>query len=597
MKRKRKRLSISCTTCRKRKIKCDRKRPTCGACQKNNVPVHLCIYDDSPWVSSLVKEQTLQTEIESLVEQRNSLKQSLLSKDKEITRLSQQLERQNSDQKNISINSLIHQEEPKNDIPKNLELSKFYTFRDGECRGLLTLDNFIRLTPILAADLELKLNKRSLTKKYKEHTLTDLAHELPSFKKIESKFQYLFDINYNHEFQFLAIFKNAPMIKSMFYKVFNKKTKISFDHVDQLELCYCLLILKFGIIFNKEEEFSSNGNILVTCYDILTQKLENLTASMLLLENLILFNNIINIISPTLDDSNLTIPLLMNLAVSKLNLQQTSQDKKLWFTLLYQDYFIAMTTGAPLIITEFETNLEIDEDNYDDIAWETIIMLRRCYLSYRSPNAKLQEPEDQIMRYYEKSFIKFDSKFYKNFHIRTSSSGINQDKRLIVSLLCLEMFLSLRFLKHLDDPSERLECYLIFGVIQTHWILDQMLCEESFSKNRCLQISLAPILKQIIPKLITMLLHFTGIGAAQSNRAAHFKAEDRDLWKLSIQDLEKAVLQDYRGLEVSNFQFEKFMEKLREIQANALKVDLFSSDTKWISDLESLVAICEAQLK
>ncbi|ODV95519.1 hypothetical protein PACTADRAFT_30242, partial [Pachysolen tannophilus NRRL Y-2460] len=72
---KRKRLSISCNTCRKRKIKCDRNRPICGSCKKNNVPTHLCIYDDSPWVSSLVKEQNLHNEIHSLKLKNQKLKE------------------------------------------------------------------------------------------------------------------------------------------------------------------------------------------------------------------------------------------------------------------------------------------------------------------------------------------------------------------------------------------------------------------------------------------------------------------------------------------------------------------------------------------
>ncbi|ODV93958.1 hypothetical protein PACTADRAFT_24771, partial [Pachysolen tannophilus NRRL Y-2460] len=62
----RKRLSVSCKLCRKKKIKCDRERPICGSCKKNGIPSHLCIYDDSPWISSLVKEQNYHTEIEHL---------------------------------------------------------------------------------------------------------------------------------------------------------------------------------------------------------------------------------------------------------------------------------------------------------------------------------------------------------------------------------------------------------------------------------------------------------------------------------------------------------------------------------------------------
>lgn len=66
--KKRDRKTISCTTCRKRKIKCDRDKPICGACKKNNVPTHLCVYDDTPWVSAVVKEQSLKNEIEELQE-------------------------------------------------------------------------------------------------------------------------------------------------------------------------------------------------------------------------------------------------------------------------------------------------------------------------------------------------------------------------------------------------------------------------------------------------------------------------------------------------------------------------------------------------
>ena len=43
---------ISCTSCRRRKIKCDNQTPICGACQKKNLPEELCIYDNAPWIST-----------------------------------------------------------------------------------------------------------------------------------------------------------------------------------------------------------------------------------------------------------------------------------------------------------------------------------------------------------------------------------------------------------------------------------------------------------------------------------------------------------------------------------------------------------------
>ncbi|KAI7827879.1 hypothetical protein BX661DRAFT_129831, partial [Kickxella alabastrina] len=40
----RKRLSLACTTCRQRKVKCDGGRPSCRTCAKFNWP---CVYQPS----------------------------------------------------------------------------------------------------------------------------------------------------------------------------------------------------------------------------------------------------------------------------------------------------------------------------------------------------------------------------------------------------------------------------------------------------------------------------------------------------------------------------------------------------------------------
>ncbi|CDR37676.1 CYFA0S01e14730g1_1 [Cyberlindnera fabianii] len=45
------RVPTSCSVCRKRKIKCDKIRPTCGSCAKSNVP-HLCHFEEPLWVNS-----------------------------------------------------------------------------------------------------------------------------------------------------------------------------------------------------------------------------------------------------------------------------------------------------------------------------------------------------------------------------------------------------------------------------------------------------------------------------------------------------------------------------------------------------------------
>ncbi|ODV87651.1 hypothetical protein CANARDRAFT_25897 [[Candida] arabinofermentans NRRL YB-2248] len=49
--RKRNRMPLSCTICRKRKVKCDRGRPHCNVCEKYKV-AYLCAYQEPTWANS-----------------------------------------------------------------------------------------------------------------------------------------------------------------------------------------------------------------------------------------------------------------------------------------------------------------------------------------------------------------------------------------------------------------------------------------------------------------------------------------------------------------------------------------------------------------
>lgn len=49
--RQRKRVPISCLNCKRRKVKCDRQKPSCGGCLKNGVG-HLCEYLEPHWTST-----------------------------------------------------------------------------------------------------------------------------------------------------------------------------------------------------------------------------------------------------------------------------------------------------------------------------------------------------------------------------------------------------------------------------------------------------------------------------------------------------------------------------------------------------------------
>ncbi|QPG74449.1 hypothetical protein FOA43_001778 [Brettanomyces nanus] len=51
VKARRHRLALSCSICRQRKVKCDRERPHCKACERYHV-THLCSYDEPSWIYS-----------------------------------------------------------------------------------------------------------------------------------------------------------------------------------------------------------------------------------------------------------------------------------------------------------------------------------------------------------------------------------------------------------------------------------------------------------------------------------------------------------------------------------------------------------------
>lgn len=76
MKRKRNRIPLSCTICRKRKVKCDKTRPHCDQCVKTGV-AHLCHYMEQSWAEEAEKEISKETELKQLRDRVKALEESL----------------------------------------------------------------------------------------------------------------------------------------------------------------------------------------------------------------------------------------------------------------------------------------------------------------------------------------------------------------------------------------------------------------------------------------------------------------------------------------------------------------------------------------
>lgn len=84
-KKRRKRISLTCTSCKQRKVKCDQGKP-CSSCIRKKIPPHLCIYEDSPFIPTTSESTNPAETIVLLKDENSKLKEELeeLRKWKEI---------------------------------------------------------------------------------------------------------------------------------------------------------------------------------------------------------------------------------------------------------------------------------------------------------------------------------------------------------------------------------------------------------------------------------------------------------------------------------------------------------------------------------
>ncbi|CCH42433.1 hypothetical protein BN7_1978 [Wickerhamomyces ciferrii] len=114
--KRRNRVPISCTICRRRKVKCDKQRPVCTACNRTGV-AHLCHYIDPPWAQPLQSNEIapVQTNVEPESEV-DKLKQRIRELESQLYHHNEQLpsphedsderESQSSHEQNTSMESL-----------------------------------------------------------------------------------------------------------------------------------------------------------------------------------------------------------------------------------------------------------------------------------------------------------------------------------------------------------------------------------------------------------------------------------------------------------------------------------------------------------
>ncbi|CCH46162.1 Zinc finger transcription factor YRR1 [Wickerhamomyces ciferrii] len=292
---KRQKITLSCTECRRRKIKCDHKKPICENCIKKNLQDQ-CTYSTSPWIQIISSENQIYEEIKSLKKENDLLI-------KNITLLKEQYgkfngEGNNNNNSGSSTNNghnSTHDDlsggstaSPSSNNPltpsstTSIQANSQGNKEDTIAKQLSNLllksivsrirsldDSIITIPPKfnspLTPMLTLKINN---DKKYKEIFLDQLLiNYLPSFEIIEYHINYFFNSNF---FKNLQIISQSQILNS-FNKMFNKiDKKIQIDPKreiqDFLQLAIILTILKITSVY-KDTPFTDPENKLILYID------------------------------------------------------------------------------------------------------------------------------------------------------------------------------------------------------------------------------------------------------------------------------------------------------------------------------------------
>lgn len=205
-KRKRNRIPLSCTICRKRKVKCDKTRPHCNQCTKTGV-AHLCHYMEQTWAEEAERELSKEQELKQLRDRVKSLEETL--------------SKVHSVYKNKNDSSLNDFSNPTSVSSKDLELSSNNNFNDK--KFVILQKDLSNQTPSIS-DTPNKLagdnNSDNPFAKYDNDEL-DLTR---NFDMLHLKNEGTIHLGATH---WLAIMKGDPYLKLIWAHIFHVREKIS----------------------------------------------------------------------------------------------------------------------------------------------------------------------------------------------------------------------------------------------------------------------------------------------------------------------------------------------------------------------------------
>jgi len=402
-KKRRKRISLTCTSCKQRKVKCDQGKP-CSSCVKKRIPAHLCIYEDSPFLPTVDSSNPV-VSIAVLKDENAKLKAELeeLRKWKEIVSGEPVPGHQHG-----STCELASPSNPKLQLFENVALkaNKIIYFGPTSWRSLLdkegSYSGLVKSAKRYVSNIkrEWKIEKQLDSVPYEvykdvyvgspQKLLENLADFLPEYETIK---HYLIKFLEGYWNSKIPIIESKQLLKD-FHQLFEKNDDGSFHFkirnksIDYANIALILVVLKFMVMthnsFHKSSNYDTRDHLVRYAERLLEYSKYMTKPTIPALQTMILLRQFMSI-NPLNGDGgdssegSLTLKTAINMAIlmglhkniddlfDKSSSSTRSTLKNIWRHLMYQDAMLSFHLGVPLAVEDnFIADSYSDHLNGDD---------------------------------------------------------------------------------------------------------------------------------------------------------------------------------------------------------------------------------------
>lgn len=236
---RRQKIILSCTECRRRKIKCDHTKPLCLNCQKKHLP---CSYATSPWINIIAEENKVYENIDLLKAQNEELMGLVESLNRNVIMTFNRNYNLDDDSQDTHDSMDYHFLKDSVEIPLRARVSKF--LQDDEM--LLDQTQTVLNVPYAKLMTTFKVHDPSL----KNYFLDNLLHILPDVDTMRYHLNYYFLTNFHKQLPFLS----PPLLFLWFETLFQQPGVIHMEPTREcenfIELSIIILALKICSMYS-----------------------------------------------------------------------------------------------------------------------------------------------------------------------------------------------------------------------------------------------------------------------------------------------------------------------------------------------------------